>query len=247
MKLSTLLVLLALPAAAVAGKAKHAPAVKPAAAAAQPLSVGAQVAAPEAPVLDVTPSSGALTVRLKDGQVFPAQLQKSDKYFLSFNNAKGTHFDIPWAEVEAVDSKDLGADGLALLRANLTPGPGPVGSIVEPRSGGEAFKRALWPGFLLHGSGHRYAGDNDSFVSLAGGELFGVVIGAFGLSELNGATEDGEHRGTSLALAVGGGSIFALTWFYDMAFAPGAARDFNAAKGLSLEPRPDGVQLSYKF
>lgn len=238
MKLSTLLVLLALPAAAMAGKPKHA--VKPAKAA---------VPAPAAPVLDPSPSSGSLKVRLKDGQAFEAQLQRSDKYFLSINNAKGTHFDVPWAEVEAIESSDISSDGLALLRANLMPEPGPVGSIVEPRSGGEAFKRALWPGFLLHGSGHRYAGDNDTFVSLAGGELFGVVIAGFGLSELSSTTEDGEHRGTSLALAVGGGSIFALTWLYDLAFAPGAARDFNAAKGLSLEPasQGDGVQLSYKF
>jgi hypothetical protein len=245
MKLSTLLALLALPAAAMAGKAKHAPAAKPAAA--QAVSASAQAEAPAAPVLDASPSSGSLTVRLKDGQSFQAQLQKSDKYFLSVNNAKGTHFDIPWAEVEAIDSSEVGSDGLALLRANLTPGPGPVGSIVEPRDGSVAFKRALWPGFLLHGSGFRYAGDNETFVSLAGGELFGVVIAGFGLSELQSTTDDGEHRGTSLGLAVGGGSIFALTWLYDLAFAPGAARDFNAAKGLSLEPRPDGVQLSYKF
>lgn len=250
MKLSTLLLLLVLPAAAMAAKAKPQalPAAEPQAAGAQaaPLSGSAQAALPAAPQLDASPSSGHLSVRLKDGQAFEAQLQKSDKYFLSVNNAKGTHFDIPWTEVEAVDSRDLG-EGLGLLRANLTSAPSAVGTLVEPRRGGEAFKRALWPGFLLHGAGHRYAGDNDAFVSLAGGELFGVVVGGFGLSELLGETKAGEHKDTALALNIAGGSIFGLTWLYDLAFAPGAARQFNEAKGLSLQPRIDGLQLSYKF
>jgi hypothetical protein len=196
--------------------------------------------------LAAAPAPAKLSVRLKDGQALDAGLLKYDRYFLSIRNSKGTTFDVPWAEVEAVESPELGAE-LALLRANLTPGPEPVGSIIEARRGSTALAKAVWPGFLLHGAGHRYAGDDETFVSLAGAELFGVVIGGFGLSELANATEDGEHRGTSLALAAGGGAIFALTWFYDMAFAPGAAEKLNQAKGLSFEPTPTGAQLAYRF
>jgi hypothetical protein len=208
---------------------------------AAPLSATAQAPADEAPA-----PTGHVRVRLKDGQVLDALLQHSDKYFLSVNNAKGTHFDIPWSEVEALDSADLGAE-LAPLRANIKAGPAEVSSLVEPRRGGTAFQRALWPGILLHGAGHRYAGDSDAFVSLAGGELFGVVVGGFGLSELLGEGKAGESKDTALALSVGGGAIFGLTWLYDLAFAPGAARKFNEAKGLSLQPRLNGLQLAYRF
>ncbi len=208
-------------------------------------------AAPAAPEVRVAlePAAaplGALTVRLKDGQVLAAQLLKSDAYFLSIANSRGTVFDVPWAEVAAVDSSELGAD-LALLRGRITAEPSPVGSIIEARSGSKALGKALWPGFFLHGSGHRYAGDNDTFVSLAGAELFGVVVGGFGLNELLGPGKTGEHKDTALALAVGGASLFTLTWLWDLAFAPGAARRYNESKGLALESTVGGAQVALRF
>jgi hypothetical protein len=189
---------------------------------------------------------GHVHVRLKDGQALDAAVLKYDSYFLSIQNRLGTGFDVPWAEVESVDSQDLAAD-LSLMRGKLTAEPGPVNSLIQARSGSAALDQALWPGFLLHGAGHRYAGDTDTFVSLAGAELFGVVVSGFGLSELASTSEDGEHRDTSLGLAVGGGAIFALTWFYDLAFAPGAAEKLDRAKGLAFEPTPTGAQLAYRF
>ncbi|MGH7442935.1 MAG: hypothetical protein ACREKE_09715, partial [bacterium] len=119
-----------------------------------------------------------LSVTLKDGQYAEVNLVNYDHFFLSVVNAKGTHFDIPWTEVASVDGPSAG--DLALMRGNLTPGDDPVLSVIEYRSPRGALRRALWPGVFLHGSGLRYAGDNSSFVGLAGGEFFGLVLGAFG-------------------------------------------------------------------
>lgn len=188
-----------------------------------------------------------LRVTLKDGQAMDAVLGKYDDYFLTVSNSLGKNFDLPWAEVAAVDSSDLSAD-LPLLRGRITREPSPVGSVIAAKNPSTALAKAFWPGILLHGSGHRYAGDNDTFLSLAGAELFGVVVGGFGATELLGPTRVGEHKDTALALAVGGGAIFGLTWLWDLAFAPGAARKFNQAKGLALEPAKNGgAQIALRF
>jgi hypothetical protein len=185
-------------------------------------------------------------VTLKDGQALDARLLKYDAYFLSIANSRGTAFDLPWAEVAALDSEELAAD-LPLLRGRITAEASPVGSIIEARQPRRALAKAFWPGLLLHGSGHRYAGDQDTFVSLAGAELFGVVVGAFGVAELLGPGKPGEHKETAQALSIAGGSIFALTWAWDLLFAPGAARRYNEGKGLALQAAPGGAQLALRF
>jgi hypothetical protein len=177
-----------------------------------------------------------------------AVLLQSDAYFLSISNRAGTRFDLPWKEVAELDSPDMGLE-LVGLRSRLDSTPERVTQRVEPVSGGRALRRALWPGFLVHGWGHREAGANDVFLSLVGAEVFGVVVGAFGLGELLGPEKAGETKDTALALSVAGASIFALTWFWDLAFAPGAAERYNKARGLVLAPRPEGpgLGLAYRF
>lgn len=204
---------------------------------------GKDAAPPPAPAQE---EAVVLRVTLKDGQALDARLQKYDAYFLSVANSQGTVFDLPWAEVASLESDGLSAD-LPLMLGRLTAGASPVSSLIEPRSGSKALAKALWPGLLLHGSGHRYAGDHDTFVSLVGAELFGVVVGGFGLGELLGPGRDGEHKDTATALAVAGGSVFVLTWLWDLAFSPGAARRHNQAKGLALEPTGQGLKLALTF
>jgi hypothetical protein len=185
-------------------------------------------------------------VALKDGQVLDGKLTQSDAYFMTVLNARGTRFDLPWSEIASVDGPDLGLDAVA-LRGHLSAEPTAVTSLVEPRSGMKALGQALWPGVLVHGWGHRYAGDNDTFVSLVGGEIFAVVIGGFGLNEVLGPSKEGETKDTAVALSVAGGAIFGLTWLWDLAFSPHAAAQFNDKKGLALEPTPTGAQLAYRF
>lgn len=235
MRVPLLLILALALAAPLTAKAKKAP---------------AHAALTPAPMPAATPAATAvpaeITVTMKDGQQAHLKMLRYDSVFLSTVNAKGTALDLPWVEIAKVDGDAAGAD-LALMRGHITDEPSPVNSVMAPRDPGKAFAQALWPGILLHGSGLRYAGDQDSFVSLAGGELFGVVVGTFGLYEVLGPDIVGESKTTANALTIAGGTIFAVTWIWDLAMAPGAARRFNDSKGLALLPRQDGLQLSYKF
>lgn len=242
------LALLLIPGIASSAEPGQAPPVvaMPAAVALSPSAEATALPTPAPPSAGSGQAPILLQVRLKDGQSAELKLLHYDSVFLSAVNAKGTKFDLPWNEVASLSSADAGPD-LALMQGHLTPEASPVGSQIALRQPGTAFTQALWPGFLLHGAGHRYAGDQDTFFSLAGGELFGLVVGGFGLSELLGPEKTGESKDTALALASAGGIIFGLTWLWDLGFAPGAATKFNQAKGLALQPLPTGAQLAYRF
>jgi hypothetical protein len=208
-------------------------------------------AAPAAPTPEATPQPTPVVfvIHLKDRQSAKLTLLSYDRFFVSASNAKGTRFDIPWVEIAGVDSLDPGLDAeMALMRGNITPERAAVSSVVEPRIPGTALKRALlWPGIIVHGSGYRYAGDNDAFVSLAGAEFFGLLVGAFG-GYLQ-AYPDGSDTTKSVPqdLVAAGVTIFAVTWIVDIAFSPSAARSLDEQKGLALEPLPQGAQLAYHF
>lgn len=205
------------------------------------LSASAAAAMP----VEVTPGA-ALSITLKDGQQLQGHLLKYDDYFLSVKNQRGTSFDLPWVEVQSVESSALGAD-LPLMQGRLTGAASAVHSLVQARNPSTALAHAFWPGILLHGAGNRYAGNDDRFVSLVGAELFGVVVGGFGANEYFGPGKDGEHKDTALALTVGGGVIFGLSWLWDIATSASAARTFNEAHGLALLPTQNGAQLAFNF
>ena len=209
---------------------------------------GVVSAAPVAPTVATaqpTPAS-RLSVTLKDGQQADVTLRRYDSVFLTVLNAQGTAFDLPWVEVASIGGSEADPD-LLLMRGHLDRSSVTVSSQLAAKQPRKAFSQALWPGILLHGAGHRYAGDQDAFFSLAGGELFGLVVGGFGLSEVLGPEKTGESKSTAIGLAASGGAIFALTWLWDLGFAPGAARKFNQAHGLALQPLPNGAQLAYHF
>jgi len=210
-------------------------------------SAPAPAPAPAAAATPVPTPGSAITVTLKDGQVAHLALLRYDRFFLTAVNPKGTSFDIPWAEVAAVEGPDAGAD-LALMRGNITGDPALVGSIVAPRDPGHALGAAFWPGVLLHGSGYRYAGDNGMFVDLAGAELFGVVVGVFGayINANPDNTNLSEDQGASKVLIATGAGIFLVTWVWDM-FSPLEAAQLNKDKGLALLPFPGGAQLACSF
>lgn len=206
-----------------------------------------QVMAAPALVSPVAAAPVLFTVTLKDGQTAPLTLIRYDRFFLTAANGVGTSFDIPWMEIRSIDSADSGPE-IALMRGNLSPDPSPVGSVVEPRSPKMAFMKALFmPGIILHGSGFRYAGSNQTFVSLAGGELFSVVVGGFGAYLSAYPNGSDSSRQVPQALVTAGVAIFAATWLYDIAFSPSAAKAIDRSKGLSLQPRPDGMALAYRF
>ena len=250
--LASLLTLALLPvlAGTARGEDSRAPvAASPTASSSAPAPVVETATAPAqpgpAPTLAPTPEI-AITVTLKDGQTAMLTLRHYDRFFLSVSNATGTSFDIPWSEVASVDGSGADAD-LALMRGNITLENTRVRSLVEPRDPATALEKALWPGFLLLGSGLRYDGYNDSFVNIAGAELFGVVVGIFGAYLQVYPDSSDTSRVVPQSLCTAGIAIFAATWAWDLAFARHGAHAMNAGRRLSLEPLPQGAQLTYRF
>ncbi len=186
-----------------------------------------------------------LTVTLKDGQSMQGTLTKYDELTLDVANAQGTAFSIPWREVRSVTATEPSPD-LGLMQQYIRPEPMEVGSLISAKDPGRCVKAALWPGILIHGSGYRAAGDSETFLSLAGGELFSTVLIGFGLVQY-GSDSESESKATSLSIAGAGGAIFALTWAWDIFGAASAARSFNTRNHLVLAPLGDGAQAALAF
>jgi hypothetical protein len=170
------------------------------------------------------------TVVLKDQQVIDCQVQGFDHYTLDVQTFKGKVFHIPWGEVQSVSqtSRSLTSSELSFI----TPNSVEVTTFAAPLSESLAFQKALYPGFFIHGWGHHFAHDEDRYYTLVAGELLGVATAGFGLQEYLSNANSTESRITSQSLSIGGLSIFAATWVYDLAFAGSAVRHFNQAHDL---------------
>ena len=134
-------------------------------------------------------------------------------------------------------------DDLGAMKQNLSPDYVEVSSRVGSRDPGAAFKAALWPGLVIHGYGAHVAGDQDMFLSLAGAEIFGLVVGGFGTVREFYPNVSEDDKATAMYLIWGGGGMFVLSWAWDLVDAPLAARAFNRDNGLSLLPLPEGGAL----
>lgn len=149
------------------------------------------------------------------------------------------------AAVPAASTETVRVITAPVAVAAATPEPAAGAIQMSPKDPKAAFKAALWPDLLLHGWGHHVAGDQDTFLNLAGGELFGLVMLGFGLAEALGPDIKGESKATSQAIAMAGGAIFATTWIWDLVDAGAAARRFNQEHDLGLAPLDGGARLAY--
>ena len=123
----------------------------------------------------------------------------------------------------------------------------------------KAFLLALFPGILIHGYGHFYAGDNLMGNVLLTGEVVSVVSVGFGAlikSDTNtfsggllGTPTNAENIGNNLIW--GGVIAFAGLWIVDMAHAPTAAQDYDNEHGLKpiayMDQGRTFLALAYRF
>lgn len=104
----------------------------------------------------------------------------------------------------------------------------------------KAFELAFFPGLLIHGYGHFYAGDNLMGDMLLTGEVVSVLSVGFGaLIKSDTNTFSGGVLGTPTNAAgiannlIWGGILgFTALWIVDMAHAPTAATDYNDSHDL---------------
>jgi hypothetical protein len=190
------------------------------------------------------------SVTLKDGQWAEGKLRGYDAFFLSFELKNGAKAQLPWIEVAEVKPAEFSGD-TALMRQYMKPDAVEVASRIQARSPSRARAKALWPGLLIHGAGFREAGNTDMFLSLAGAELFGIVVGGFGAARASDVSLSTGERDTANSLALGGAAVFAVTWLIDLVGSGYSAENFNAAHGLtvSLLPAPGktAVTASLRF
>jgi hypothetical protein len=191
-----------------------------------------------------------LDLVLKDGQALKGAVQGYDSYFLDVKIQKGATFHVPWPEIKSVSREGRPEDwAQAFLTAEQNV---VVTTTVTPLNPGQAFLASLFPGFFIHGWGHYQARDTDRFYALLGAEVFGVMVGGFGVTEASGVWGlksspgvAGENDNTARALAYAGAAIFAGSWLWDVCFASSAADRFNREHGLVLNVAPvkDGMLL----
>ncbi len=123
----------------------------------------------------------------------------------------------------------------------------------------KAFLLAFFPGLLIHGYGHFYAGDNLTGDVLLTGEVVSVLsVGLGALIDTNTNTFSGGLLGTpsdagNLAsnLIWGGIIAFAGLWIVDMAHAPTAAEDYDQEHDLKpvvyLDQNRPTLALAYRL
>jgi hypothetical protein len=88
---------------------------------------------------------------------------------------------------------------------------------------------AIFPGFFVHGLGHRYAGNTDTADEILTMELYSVLTAGLGggLVAL-GEGEDAEAVEIAGWVGVGvGGFGFLGTWIYDIVFTPSEVNEYN--------------------
>ncbi len=112
----------------------------------------------------------------------------------------------------------LASNGISYSRNGYYP---------EYKSESTATMLAIIPGFLIHGSGHFYAGDFMTGFILLGLEIPSLyMIGSwFGYQLMENRDED--ESGYRAALGVAGVAIFLGGWIYDFVHADAAVREYN--------------------
>ena len=123
----------------------------------------------------------------------------------------------------------------------------------------KALLLAFFPGLLIHGYGHFYAGDNLMGATLLTGEIISVVSIGLGIvmqsdpdsfsGDIFGSTTEAKSLGKDFI--IGGAIAFGALWIIDMAHAPTAAKAYNDDHGLKpfayLEDNRPTLALAYRF
>ena len=124
----------------------------------------------------------------------------------------------------------------------------------------KAFLLAFFPGILIHGYGHFYAGDNLMGNVLLTGEVVSVVSVGLGVliksdtTTFSGGILGSPANSSSIGTNLIWGGIIAFTglWIIDMAHAPTAASDYDDEHGLKPvaymgENNNPTLALAYRF
>ena len=125
--------------------------------------------------------------------------------------------------------------GGALLLVSCAGGPPPAGEPEEfrPKSPVVGELLAIFPGIIVHGMGHRYAGNTEKaneILAMQGYSLLPIGLGA-GLWAI-GESQDADAVKIAGYVGMGVGAIpFFGTWIYDLVYTPSEVERYNLRQG----------------
>jgi len=92
----------------------------------------------------------------------------------------------------------------------------------------KAFIYALVPGFIVHGTGHFYAGETTTGWILVAGEVLSLPLLAYAIGVgIGESTNESTSSSDAEIVGIFAGTLFMGTWIYDVIGAPLAVRKHN--------------------
>jgi len=164
-------------------------------------------------------------ITLKDDQVFEADVKSFDSFYVVVELKNGKIVSIPWVEVRKVKHTTTASSWLE--EEYMTPADADVKTLVTPLSPDIALQKALYPGIVLHGSGHFYAKDQGKGMSILSAEILSLIIMGISMGEMFSPVEEDQSFNVTRVVFFTGLGIFTLSWLYDIIFSPGAVDEHN--------------------
>jgi hypothetical protein len=172
---------------------------------------------------------------LKDDQKFEADVKSFDSYYVLLELPNRRQVSIPWSEVRLVKHTTTASSWLEETYMNNDDVE--VTSMIVPLNEGEAFQKAIFPGLIMHGSGHFYAKEQNAGFSLLSAEILSLVMMGISVNELLTPVAQDQSFNVSRAVFFTGLTMFVGSWLWDIAFSPKAVADYNERnKFLMNEP-----------
>jgi hypothetical protein len=166
-------------------------------------------------------------ITLKDDQQFSAEVTGFDSYYLTVVLPNSKTVNIPWREVRFVKHTTTSSSWLESTYINTEETE--VTTLVSPISEDKAFWNAVFPGFIIHGSGHFYAKNQNMGMSLMSAEIVSLAIMAVSVNEVLAPVAPDESNTVSTAVFLTGLTMFTVSWVWDMIFARSTAAEYNAS------------------
>ncbi|MCX8094236.1 MAG: hypothetical protein N3E50_08750 [Candidatus Goldbacteria bacterium] len=165
------------------------------------------------------------TIILKDDQIFEADVLSFDSYYLVLKLQNNQEISIPWDEIKQIKHTTTSKNWMEDVY--ITPDDVEVTTLVAPLSTEIAFKKALFPGLLIHGSGHFYAKDYNTGYMLLSAEIVSLVLMSISFFEIISPVEKDQSFNVTKIIFFSGAAIFGGTWLYDLIFSSRAVEKYN--------------------
>ena len=173
-------------------------------------------------------------ITLKDDQQFNAEVTGFDGYYLTVALENKKSVNIPWREVRFVKHTTTASSWLEETYINNEEVE--VDTLVTPVSEDKAFWNSVFPGLVIHGSGHFYAKNQNVGMSLMSAEIVSLIIMAVSINEVLTPVEQDQSNNVSKFVFFTGLTMFTVSWVWDMVFSKTAAAEYNSNHDFILGP-----------